>query len=84
MTDVLPENRAPGGVLAAPETEVRGRTNCNHPENRRREGARQPARWGSWPTEECTMCGAWRALPHGKPEPWQHASVPRSEEDDDV
>ncbi len=76
------------GVLAAPGTEVPGRTNCNHPADRRREGERTRLHYGSSATEECTLCSAWRQVPR---EPgmadmwcyrWRPASEPRNTEID--
>ena len=85
MSSVPLEHQAPCGVLATPETEVRGRPFCNHPPSRRREGERKPMRYGSSPTEECSMCGAWRTVfGHGVPGAWNAASVSRLSEDDDV
>jgi hypothetical protein len=70
------------GVLAVPGTEVRGRTNCNHPKNRRREGERMSLVYGSAPTEECTLCGAWRPTDRWLG-PWRRATVSRGDRDDE-
>jgi hypothetical protein len=84
VSSVPIEHQAPCGVLATPETEVRGRA-CNHPLHRRREGERQKVVYGSWATEECTMCGSWRTKrsepgvinPLPVPGVWRPASEPR-------
>lgn len=69
------------GVLATPDTEMPGRTNCHHPQNRRRDGERQPAAFGTWATEECTLCGAWRTTGHVVGH-WRPASEPRGRYED--
>jgi hypothetical protein len=81
MSSVPLEHQARCGVLAVPETEVRGRPNCSHPEHRRREGERMRVVYGSGATEECTLCGAWRNTLPG-PAAWRPASEPRSYDDE--
>jgi len=78
------------GVLAAPGTEVPGRTDCNHPADRRREGERAKLRYGSVETEECTLCSAWRVATSdrgafaGWLRRWRPASEPRDDGDDEA
>jgi hypothetical protein len=82
MSSVPLEHQSRCGVLATPETEVRGRPFCNHPPSRRREGERMRVVYGSWATEECTLCGAWRnTLP--EPGAWRSARVSRGGDDDE-
>lgn len=37
---------------------------CGHPKDKRKEGPRIPAVYGSWATEICKKCKSWRELGH--------------------
>jgi len=58
---------------------------CGHPAAACHEGPRAPARWGSWPTEVCELCGYYRLnLPNVRPRPqWEKGPVPKRDDYDE-
>jgi hypothetical protein len=55
---------------------------CDHPEADLRDGPRVPMRWGSGPTQVCSLCGSWRNTLH-TPGPWLRPPI-RTEADADT
>ncbi len=58
---------------------------CKHPPAACTKGPRVPARYGSWPTEICLVCGKYRLdLPNVRPSPqWEKGPPPTEGDYDD-